>query len=341
MRNPYSGEPFTTSDADIAAALEDVSVPALLLSCVHMNGDASLLDGPLRPTGIFLNEVQGFMSEQDQAAARTLAFDVIRDYRDRGCPEPGPVDAHRLKRMMDWLVCTDVPGEYVPMMLEEMELDGRDSRVTAFESSADSRAEFPVVVVGCGQSGLLAAIRMQEAGIPYTVIEKNAGVGGTWWENTYPGARVDVGNHFYCYSFEPTDHWSEYFARQPELQAYFEGVMHRHGIADHVRFSTEVLGAEWNAAAATKQARRQARNQRKQRKHWPPVRRHSKDPRSTPPDGITTSTSPERMLCCWAPARAASRSRPPSPTRYAASPSFSGPRSGCSPIRITTPKIGR
>jgi 4-hydroxyacetophenone monooxygenase len=250
-RNPYSGEPFTTSDADIAAALQDVSVPALLLSCIHMSGDASLLDGQLRPAGIFLNEVQGFMSEQDQATARKLAFELIRDYRDRGCPEPAPVDKDRLKRMMDWLVCTDVPGEYVPMMLEEMELDGRDSRLTAFESSARARAEFPVVVVGCGQSGLLAAIRLQEAGIPYTVIEKNAGVGGTWWENTYPGARVDVGNHFYCYSFEPTDHWTEYFAQQPELQAYFEDVMHRHGIAEHVRFSTEVRSAEWDDATST------------------------------------------------------------------------------------------
>src|ERR1700730_14080737 len=143
MRNPYSGEPFTTTDADIAAALEDVSVPALLLSCVHMGGDASLLDGPLRPAGIFLNEVQGFMSAQDQATARKLAFDVIRDYRDRGCPEPAPIDAHRLKRMMDWLVCTDVPGEYVPMMLEEVGIAGRDSRVPAFEFHADGRAGIP------------------------------------------------------------------------------------------------------------------------------------------------------------------------------------------------------
>ncbi len=73
------------------------------------------------------------------------------------------------------------------------------------------------MVIGCGQSGLLAGIRLQEAGIPYTIIEKNAGVGGTWYENTYPGCRVDVGNHFYCYSFEPSDHWSQYFAQQPEL----------------------------------------------------------------------------------------------------------------------------
>ena len=91
MRNPHAGEPFTAedmSDEDIAAALEDVSVPTLLLSCVHMSGDTSILDGPLRPQGLFLNEVQGYMSEEDKAAARALALDVIRDWRDRGCPEP-------------------------------------------------------------------------------------------------------------------------------------------------------------------------------------------------------------------------------------------------------------
>lgn len=90
MRNPHAGEPFTDSDEEIVAALADVSVPALLLSCVHMTDDEavrrSILEGPLRPAGIFLNEVQGFMSEDDKAAARALALDVIRNYRDRGCP---------------------------------------------------------------------------------------------------------------------------------------------------------------------------------------------------------------------------------------------------------------
>ena len=50
------------------------------------------------------------------------------------------------------------------------------------------------------------------------------------------------GNHFYCYSFEPSDAWTEFFARQPELQAYFESVMDKHGIGPHVRWETEVLG---------------------------------------------------------------------------------------------------
>jgi len=243
MRNPHAGEPFTTSDVDdaaIASMLMDVSIPTLLLSCVHMSGDASILDGPLRPQGLFLNEVQGYMSEEDKAAARALALEIIKDYRNRGCPEPEPVSPDLLKKMMAFLVCQEVPDEYVPMMLEEMELSGSDDRALPPKPT-----DVDVVVIGLGMSGLLAAIRLQEAGIPYTVVEKNAGVGGTWWENSYPGARVDVGNHFYCYSFEPSDSWTEFFAQQPELQAYFQGVMDKHDVAKNVRFSTEVTGAAW------------------------------------------------------------------------------------------------
>ncbi|MCB9387532.1 MAG: NAD(P)-binding domain-containing protein [Microthrixaceae bacterium] len=254
MRNPHAGVPFTVdemSDDDLAAALEDLSVPTLLLSCVHMSGDTSILEGPLRPQGLFLNEVQGFMSPEDQAAARSFALGVIRDWRDRGCPEPEPVTPEVLKSMMDWLVCEDVPDEYVRMLLEEMELDGTDPRASRPVTDPAAAAGLPVVIIGCGMSGLLAAIRVQEAGLPYTVIEKNDGVGGTWWENTYPGARVDVGNHFYCYSFEPSDHWSEFFARQPELQAYFESVMDKHGVGRHVRWNTEVTSATWDPHNAT------------------------------------------------------------------------------------------
>ena len=118
------------------------------------------------------------------------------------------------------------------MMLEEMELDGRDARDVSLEHIAEGkRAAFPVLVIGAGMSGILAGIRLQEHGIPYLIIEKNAGVGGTWYENTYPGCRVDVGNHFYCYSFEPNNDWSEFFARQPELRRYFEHCARKYGSA--------------------------------------------------------------------------------------------------------------
>ena len=69
-----------------------------------------------------------------------------------------------------------------------------------------------------GLGGLCAAIRLEQAGIPYTVFDKNADVGGTWFENTYPDLRVDVPNHFYSYSFRPNPDWSHYYARQHELR---------------------------------------------------------------------------------------------------------------------------
>lgn len=245
-RNRHAGVPFVDDDATIVAALADVSIPTLVLSLVHMTGDITLLERVPRPQGLFLNEVQGFMAEEDRERVRAVALEIIREYRDGGCVLPAPPSPADIQTMMSWLVCEAVPGEYVPMMLEELELDGSDPRRVAMHATPEARAEFPVVVVGCGQSGLLAGIRLREAGIPFTIIEKNDGVGGTWYENTYPGCRVDVGNHFYCYSFEPSDHWTEFFSQQPELQAYFESVMDRHEIRPHIRFGTEVVEAVWS-----------------------------------------------------------------------------------------------
>jgi 4-hydroxyacetophenone monooxygenase len=250
--NPHAGLKITDDDATIGAMLADLSVPTLMLSLVHMTGDAEWIRGAIQPQGLFLNEVQGFIPEEMQADARRLALDVIKNYRDNGCKLPPPPNLELIQEMMSWLVCDAVPDEYVPMMLEEMELDGRDARAVEWsDSTAADRAEFPVVVIGCGQSGLLAGIRLKEAGIPFTIIEKNPGVGGTWYENSYPGCRVDVGNHFYSYSFEPSDHWTEYFSRQPELQNYFEEVMDRHALRSSIRFETEVVGARWDDETGT------------------------------------------------------------------------------------------
>jgi 4-hydroxyacetophenone monooxygenase len=246
-RNPHAGQIITDDDATIAAALEDVSIPTLMVSMVHLTGDPAWIRGDLRPAGLFLNEVQGFMAEDDKAAVRAKALDAIRAYRDGGCVLPPDPNPELVQEMMNFLVCEEVGAEYVPMMLEELELDGVDARRVDFDDlPAEDKAAFPVVVIGAGMSGLLAGVRLREAGIPFTIVEKNPAPGGTWYENTYPGARVDVGNHFYCYSFEPADHWSEFFARQPELQAYFRRVMERHELAPHIRWETEVVGAAWD-----------------------------------------------------------------------------------------------
>ncbi|OBK06429.1 4-hydroxyacetophenone monooxygenase [Mycolicibacterium conceptionense] len=241
-RSFHVGQPFTTPDAEIATALEQVSIPTLLLSLVHITGDARYIR-EFKQAGLFLNEVQGFMSEEDKARVREVALPVIADYRDRGCPVPEPLPAELVREMMDWAACEPVDDDNVPLMLEELDLEGVDPRRPA---TLEDTRDFRVIVIGCGESGVLAGVRLKQAGIDFTIIEKNAGPGGTWWENSYPGARVDVANHFYCYSFEPSNHWDHFFAEQPELRQYFRDVVDRHELEPNIRWNTEVVSAAWD-----------------------------------------------------------------------------------------------
>jgi 4-hydroxyacetophenone monooxygenase len=138
------------------------------------------------------------------------------------------------------------------MLLEDMQFDGTDRRAITWgaEIPADVKAAAPVIVIGCGESGILAGIRLSQAGLPFTIIDKNDGPGGTWWENRYPGARVDVGSHQYCYAFEPADHWSEYYCRQPELRDYFSRVVDKYGLRPHCIFGTAVTALTWDEELA-------------------------------------------------------------------------------------------
>jgi len=104
-----AGLPITDEDATVTAALEDVSVPTLLLSMLHMPGDTSLRRGPIRPRGVFLNEVQGFLSEEEKATVGAQALDVIEAHRDGGCHLPPPPSPETIHRMMGFLVGGEVP----------------------------------------------------------------------------------------------------------------------------------------------------------------------------------------------------------------------------------------
>ena len=95
-------------------------------------------------------------------------------------------------------------------------------------------------------SGLLAGIRLQQAGIDFTILEKNADAGGTWFENTYPGCRVDNPNHMYSYSFEPNHDFPQFYSTQPVLLDYFKRIASKYDLRKKIRFGVEVEGAEFD-----------------------------------------------------------------------------------------------
>ena len=103
------------------------------------------------------------------------------------------------------------------------------------------RDDLRVAVVGAGMSGILAAIRLAEAGLDDVVVyEKADRLGGTWRENTYPGLSCDVPSHFYSYSFALNPAWSHRFAPGAEILAYFEDVARRWDVEPRIRYRTEV-----------------------------------------------------------------------------------------------------
>ena len=244
---------ITEDDAFLAKVLEDASIPTLMMSMVHLTGDSSLLDGPIRPKPPTIGEVQGFLSDDEKAAVRAKALEVLKAYRDGGCKLPSPPSVERVQKMMNFVVGTEVPQDYVPMILEELALDGHDQRAVKLERqlTAEERADYHVIVIGAGLSGLVVGLRLKEMGVPFTIVEKNDELGGTWYENRYPGCRVDIPSHFYSYSFEPSHEWSQFFATRDELNRYFNRFADKHGLREHIRFSTELTGARWDEASST------------------------------------------------------------------------------------------
>ncbi len=103
------------------------------------------------------------------------------------------------------------------------------------------------LVIGAGFAGLGMAIKLQEDGeTDFLVIERGADVGGTWRDNTYPGAACDVPSQLYSFSFAPNPDWTRSFSPQPEIWAYLRRVAREAGVLDRFVFDTALEDARWD-----------------------------------------------------------------------------------------------
>lgn len=121
--------------------------------------------------------------------------------------------------------------------------------VSMVMSSRSGVGVHPAVIVGAGAGGLCVAAKLNQAGVPFVVLEKGARVGGTWRDNDYPGSGCDIVSQLYSFSFDLNPDWGRRFAKQDEIQAYLEAFVGRFGLTEHLRLNVEVTGADWDPKA--------------------------------------------------------------------------------------------
>jgi 4-hydroxyacetophenone monooxygenase len=244
--------PLNATDTEIDAAVAEAGLMPLLMAVVHVTGNLDILDqagATQRPQNS--TDLTGGLAPELADRLRSKAAISIKAWRDAGCPAPyHPVDTE-LSRMIDTLVGKPLAPPYETLLAEELGLDG-DARAFHWDRPVSPANLFrlPVLVIGAGLSGIAMGYRLRQAGLPFTIVEKNDGPGGTWFENRFPGARVDVPSHCYSFSFLRDQKWPDLFSAWPVLRKYFSDATDRLGLRSHIRFATEVLRATYDEAAA-------------------------------------------------------------------------------------------
>jgi len=231
-------------------ALDSASFPVIAALLVHFTGDISILDKLPKPNQVVLGETQGFLTHKDKQIIKKIALKEIGRFFSNSAFDDIYIPSNEeLNEMMNFIVGEEVSSDYVPMMLGDLNITTHTSKPNFLAT----KSNLEVLIIGAGMSGILAAIKLAEIGIKYKIYEKNNDLGGTWYENQYPGSRVDIANHFYSYSFEENHQWSEHFSRQPELLDYFKKCFHKYDIQKNTYFETQVtdmkfdeLNQEWS-----------------------------------------------------------------------------------------------
>ncbi|WP_273452322.1 flavin-containing monooxygenase [Nevskia ramosa] len=236
---------LVADDAVLKSHCNAGELPVLLLTAAHLSGDLSLLRNEWAPTYV-LSSYAGGLEASQEAEARALCFEKLSAFRDSGKPVPQRPSYDFLAAALQWTCGKD--SEPLQPLLNEQFVFGEDDpqKPGWTKSQLAPNRDFHVLIVGAGVSGMLLAHRFKQAGVDFTIYEKNTEVGGTWWENDYPGCAVDINSFIYSYTFAQQV-WPHYFAKRDEVFAYLNDCAKRFGLRDHVRFSTEVVAADWDS----------------------------------------------------------------------------------------------
>lgn len=245
------GDTTEPVDADrLARALGEANVPTLVAVLAHLTGEERWFQPPYPPTRTkgLSDHAEGDLTEAAQAEVRAAALTATLRWAADPDHAVRQLDDAELVRIMNLCMGEPVAPKYVGMMAEEMGLRPRydNDRIARLRPTDRHSA----IIVGAGASGICMAVQLKQAGIPFTILEKNPTVGGTWYENRYPDCGVDTPSYWYSFSFNPVN-WAHYYSKRDDVQGYLDATVDRFGLREHIRFGTRVDTATYDQASCT------------------------------------------------------------------------------------------
>jgi len=215
-------------------------IPSLIAAIAAETGDLTLLDPKFQPhvnkIGIGFAPQGGLDQNKQTEVARILASRI----RDLAVYDAEPPAEETLEQIIHFLTGMR-DGDYLDLLKKEM---GIEDDTTSF--MAPIKPGFKVAVVGAGVGGIAITKLLLEAGIECKVFERNPAVGGVWWENKYPGCRLDTFNFAYSFSFAQRQVWPDYYSKRSDVYEYVEEVAEKVGLVSVAQFNTEVLRATYD-----------------------------------------------------------------------------------------------
>ncbi|MBN8831708.1 MAG: NAD(P)-binding domain-containing protein, partial [Sphingomonadales bacterium] len=244
---PVRPELRDASDEQIDDAVKYADPMVLRGLLYQLTGDPELRDMAVKRVAVGRMEIVSPATDDDIAKVRRKAADFLKSYRDSGAGEIGYGPPERLPESFALIIGHPVEEEALDLMIEEAAFDpwARSLKWQA-EPDPERLENFSVLIIGAGMGGLNSAVQLKRAGIHFHVVEKNDEVGGTWYENRYPGARVDTPSRFYMNLFG-VDFENPYaYGTHVENQKFYTWVADEFDLRGDITFNTEVRSMVWN-----------------------------------------------------------------------------------------------
>jgi cation diffusion facilitator CzcD-associated flavoprotein CzcO len=243
-------ELLAATDQTIDDAVQYADPLALRGLVYQLTADPDLLPVEVETENFGISESVTVRNEADAAMIRAKAAAYLKACRDAGEGDVPLGPAERLRRSLGLTAGREIPPPELDMWVEQLAVDRFARGVTWEEKPSQEQLDaFSVVVIGAGMGGLNAGAQLAHASINFTILEKNPEVGGTWYENRYPGARVDTPSRTYTHVLGADFDYPSPFCVQPENERYVNWIADHFDLRKRVQFDTEVQSLVWDEDA--------------------------------------------------------------------------------------------